>query len=109
MEPDGSLHGIIGGYQPWKDYYHYLAVRGEGTGQIDAPAVYYAMKRHADGVPDPVTGEHTAISAAYYWEAVPAFHTTLSGMVMSHAVGSGPQFSGPGVSEYVGEEQVSED
>ena len=99
MEPDGSLHGIIGGYQPWRDYYHYLAVRGEVDGQVDLPGLYYAMKRFADAVPDPVSGEHTAISAAYWTEAVPAFQTTVSGEVVATAVGSGPEFSGPAASQ----------
>ncbi|MEE2636863.1 MAG: hypothetical protein VYE68_06480 [Acidobacteriota bacterium] len=95
MESEGSLTGFIGGYQPWSDYYHYLAIRGENDGQVDLPGVYYAMKRLADGVPDPATGENTAISAAYWLEAVPAFHTTVSGELVGTAVGPGPEFSGP--------------
>lgn len=77
MNADGTLSGLIGGYQPWLDYYHYLAIRGEETGQVDMPGVYYAMKRYADADPDPATGENRAISAAYYIEAAPAFLTTL--------------------------------
>lgn len=98
MAPDGSLSGIIGGYQPWRDYFHYLAVRGEGTAQVDLSGVYYAMKRLADGVPD-ATGQNTGISAAYWLEAVPAFQTTLSGKVVSQAVGSGPARSGTALRE----------
>ena len=77
MNPNGTLSGLIGGYQPWLDYYHYLAIRGEETGQVDLPGVYYAMKRYADGDPDPATGQNRAISAAYYLEAAPAFLTSL--------------------------------
>ena len=77
MNPDGSLAGYIGGYEPWMNYYTFLAIRGEGTGQVDLPGSYYALKRLADGVPDPKTGENTAISVAYWMEAVPAFHTNL--------------------------------
>ncbi len=95
MDPDGSVRGIIGGYQPWRNYYHFLAIRGEGSGQVDLPGAYYAMKRLADGVPDPATGENTAISAAYWLEAIPAFHTTMSGQVVGRAVGNGPKFNGP--------------
>ena len=94
MNADGSLHGIIGGYQPWRDYYHFLAIRGENDGQVDLPGVYYGMRRYADGIPDERTGENTAISSAYWLEAVPAFHTTTSGEVVGHPVGSGPRFSG---------------
>ena len=68
---------------------------------MDLAGVYYAMRRLADGVPDPATGENTAISAAYFLEAVPAFHATLSGEVVAAAVGPGPLLSGPAVSENV--------
>ena len=101
MAEDGSAAGIIGGYQPWRDYFHYLAIRGEENAQVDLAGVYYAMRRLADGVPDPETGENTAISAAYFLEAVPAFHATLSGEVVAESVGSGPPLSGPAVSENV--------
>ena len=65
-------------YQPWYPVYWshakvgYIDERGFG---IDAPALYYALKRNADGYPDPKTGENTAISAAYMIEAVPTFIT----------------------------------
>ena len=101
LAEDGSAAGIIGGYQPWRDYFHYLAIRGEENAQVDLAGVYYAMRRLADGVPDPETGENTAISAAYFLEAVPAFHATLSGEVVAEAVGPGPLLSGPAVSENV--------
>jgi len=81
MNPDRSLTGFIGGYEPWMNYYTFLAIRGEGTGQINLPGSYYALKRMADGVPDPKTGENTAISVAYWLEAVPAFHATVDGEV----------------------------
>ncbi|MYD85415.1 MAG: hypothetical protein F4Y14_04080, partial [Acidobacteria bacterium] len=70
MAEDGSASGIIGGYQPWRDYFHYLAIRGEENAQVDLAGVYYAMRRLADGVPDPETGENSAISAADFLEAV---------------------------------------
>ncbi len=101
MLPDGSVTGLLGGYQPWSDYYQWLAVRGETDGQIDLPGVYYAMKRLADSVPDPATGENTAISTTYWLEAVPAFHTDTSGGVVSVAVGPGPKLSGPAATQIV--------
>jgi hypothetical protein len=85
LNPDGTLSGLIGGYQPWLDYYHYLAIRGEETGQVDMPGVYYAMQRYADADPDPSTGENRAISAAYYIEAAPAFLTTLDRKTVASA------------------------
>jgi hypothetical protein len=71
LEPDGSLHGFIGGYEPWLDFYSYLTGYAEGS-MVNMPGVYYAMKRLADAVPDPATGQNTAISATHYIEAVPA-------------------------------------
>jgi len=85
MNPDGTLQGLIGGYQPWMDYYYYLAIRGEETGQVDMPGVYNAMKRLADADPDPATGQNRAISAAYYIEAAPAFLTTMEGRTVARA------------------------
>lgn len=85
LKPDGTAYGVIGGYQPWLDYYHYLAIRGEGDGLVDLPGVYNAMKRLADADPDPVTGENRRISAAYYLEAVPVYHTTVDGRVVATA------------------------
>jgi hypothetical protein len=86
LHENGNLSGHIGGYEPWMNYYSFLAIRGEANGQIDLPGSYYALKRLADGVPDPKTGENTAISVAYYLEAVPAFHTDVKGNVVAEAV-----------------------
>jgi hypothetical protein len=76
LKPDGSLEGLLGGYQPWYPVYWshakvgYIDERGFG---VDVPALYYALRRNADAYPDPKTGENTAISTAYEIEAVPAF------------------------------------
>jgi hypothetical protein len=102
MAPDGSLDGIIGGYQPWKDFFHFLAIRGEGTGQVDLAGSYYAMKKLADGPADPVTGERNLISAAYRLQAVPAFITTRTGELVGRSVGPGPAVNGPAENENAG-------
>ena len=76
IKPDGNLEGVLGGYQPWYDVYWshakvgYVDERGFG---IDAPALFYALRRYADAYPDPRTHRNTAISTAYMIEAVPAF------------------------------------
>lgn len=85
LHPDGTVSGVLGGYQPWLDYYHYLSIRGENDGLVDLPGVYYAMKRLADADPDPATGENRAISAAYYIEAAPVFLTNGAGQIVSTA------------------------
>lgn len=76
MNADGSLAGIIGGYQPWYDIYFGIANRSyikEYAASIDVPGLYYVLKRHADGDPDPKTGDNTTISASYVLKALPAY------------------------------------
>jgi predicted lipoprotein with Yx(FWY)xxD motif len=73
---NGVASGFLGGYQPWIDYFHFLASIGEEESHLEIAGVYDAMKHLADGVPDPVTGQNTAISAVYYFEASPVFLTT---------------------------------
>ena len=85
LKPNGNVYAVLGGYQPWLDYYHYLAIRGEGDGLVDLPGVYNAMKRLADANPDPATGLNRDISAAYYIEAAPVFHTSVDGRVVGTA------------------------
>jgi hypothetical protein len=76
IAPDGKMTGVLGGYQSWYPFYWsnakggYIDERGFG---VDAPALYYALRKCADADPDPATGENRAISAAYRIEAVPAF------------------------------------
>jgi hypothetical protein len=83
LKDDGRIWMVLGGYQPWRDYYHYLAIRGEGDGLVDLPGVYNLFRKHADANPDPETGENLDISTAYYLEAVPVFHTSIQGHVVS--------------------------
>jgi hypothetical protein len=75
-QANGNLDGVIGGYQPWNDVYFSLALGGLAAENMiinDIPGDWYLLKKMADAAPDPVTGENTAISAAYRIEAVPVF------------------------------------
>ena len=88
MKPDGTLAGIIGGYQDW--YLMYYMYGGAGYGiesmvGIDFPGVYYELRRQADAYPDPTTGQNTRISTAYSMEAVPAFTVQPSAAKTSRA------------------------
>jgi hypothetical protein len=78
---DGTVRGIIGGYEPWLDYWYFCAIRGEDDSEIDIPGAYYALRRLADAAPD-ASGQNTAISAAYYLEAVPVYVLDRSGSVV---------------------------
>jgi hypothetical protein len=85
MNPNGSLSGLIGGYQPWMDFYYWAAIAGETDSQMDLPGLYYSLRRFADGDPDPNTGKDTSISAAYWMEAVPAYLATGNGTLTASA------------------------
>ena len=86
LKPDGNLDGLIGGYQPWADIYSGFASGAPGMEMCitgDIPGLYYLLKKHADALPDPKTGENAAISAAYYLEAVPAFIVSPDGKLIA--------------------------
>jgi hypothetical protein len=72
--PDGSIKGVLGGYQDWR---HIVTANGSGLVEsligTSITAMYGAFKRAADGFKDPVTGECNEISSAYDVEGVPAF------------------------------------
>ena len=76
MKPGDTIRGFVGGYQPWVPVYFGLAGLGIG-GELqvtgDIPALYHLLRKYADADPDPESGVNLAISATYYFEAVPAF------------------------------------
>lgn len=75
--PEG-LVGLIGGYRSINDYYVDWQTGGaifELTMHINTPAVWYALHRNADALPN-AHGENTAISTAYRYYARPAFVVT---------------------------------
>jgi len=81
LTSSGAIEGMVGGYQPWGDLYWAFAAPGASeetqvTG--DLVGIYNLFKSHADAERDPVTGQNTAISAAYHVQAVPAFVETVN-------------------------------
>ena len=83
IESDGSLSGLIGGYQPWMDIFYMVSSAMEIQIGLDIPGIYYAFKSLADHAPDPVTGNNLEISGAYRIVAVPAFLASLNGAVFA--------------------------
>ncbi|MCB2076265.1 MAG: hypothetical protein KDE55_01060 [Novosphingobium sp.] len=76
ITPDGNLKALIGGYRHIRQYLATAFFRSsdyENTIGFNSPGMYNAVKRAADGLQDPVTGEFTGISAAYEMEGIPAF------------------------------------
>ena len=84
MEPSGKLIGYWGGYYDWKKYaYMYTSRPANGA---DSIGLYHAMKKMADAVPDPKTGQNTMISVTFRMEAVPAYHASLDGKIVAQPV-----------------------
>lgn len=63
-----KAEGVLGGYADVEQWYYAMntswATHHASYGQASAPSIYRALRRLADGYPDPKTGEFTAISAA---------------------------------------------
>ena len=78
IDADGrNASGFVGGYRNWLDLLSENTFAQTGAEQgirdhEDAVGLYYALKRNADGMPDPKTGRNTGISMAYRIKAVPA-------------------------------------
>jgi hypothetical protein len=78
VDADGkAASGFVGGYRNWLDLLAENTFAQTGAEQgirdhEDAVALYYALKRNADGMPDPKTRRNTGISMAYRIKAVPA-------------------------------------
>jgi hypothetical protein len=80
MARDGSMTGLLGGYRDFRDVYAKDTFNIPSGGQSrettyyqNQIGYYYALRRNADGLPDPKTGQNTAISAAYRFQGRPAF------------------------------------
>ncbi|WOJ98601.1 hypothetical protein R0137_08520 [Congregibacter brevis] len=63
-----TAEGLLAGYADVEQYNHRLnrnwTTHHQSYGQLSAASLYRAMKRLADGYPDPDTGANTAISSA---------------------------------------------
>lgn len=82
MQPNGTLEGVVGGYEPWTPIYFMLVTQGQG-GETDIvgdfPGSFHLMRKLADADPDPVTGQNMSISASYRIEGVPSFAVRVDG------------------------------
>ena len=76
FQPDGTIKGVLGGYEPVRTVIQSMLNGGLGVvtvGGIDCAANFHTLSRFADGVKDPATGKCTAVSSGYDVEGVPAF------------------------------------
>jgi hypothetical protein len=80
FQPDGTLKGLVGGYRPLMDVIISPALGGAGSALvagIDCAAELATLKKYADGMRDPQSGQCHGISSAMRLSAVPAFVNDL--------------------------------
>jgi hypothetical protein len=75
---DGTAAGLVGGYRDFRDLYTQNAFAQSGGVQgvrehEDHVALYYALRRNADGMLNAKTGRYDGISSAYRMKLVPVF------------------------------------
>jgi len=76
MSEDGTrAKGMWAGYHPVESFWDHIAKvqHNVPVGQYDCPAMYVAAHKLADGYPDPETGQCTALSSAFFFEAAAGF------------------------------------
>jgi hypothetical protein len=78
LNSDGSASGLVGGYRNWRDVYAQNVFAQDGGQQgvrehEDHVALYYALRRHADGMFNPKIGRYDGISTAYRMKLIAAF------------------------------------
>lgn len=76
LQPGGGIKGVLGGYEPIRTVIQSSLAGGLGVitvGGIDCAANFHTLRRLADGIKDPRTGQCTAVSSGYDVEGVPAF------------------------------------
>ncbi|MEY2942583.1 MAG: hypothetical protein RLY97_597 [Pseudomonadota bacterium] len=80
FEADRTLRGFVGGYRPVFDVIISPALGGAGSAVvagIDCASNLATLKKYADGIRDPKTGQCTGVSSAMKIVAVPAFVNDL--------------------------------
>jgi hypothetical protein len=74
LMPDGTIKGVLGGYRDWRELPNtYVSSTVELYHGFQTPALYNSLRRAADGMKNPVTGECDGISTAYDMEGIPAY------------------------------------
>jgi hypothetical protein len=78
VNSDGTAEGLVGGYRDWRDLYAQNVYAQDGGQQgvrehEDHVALYYALRRNADGMFNAKTGRYDGISTAYRMKLVSAF------------------------------------
>ena len=80
FQPDGSVTGMLGGYKPVFDVIQSPGFGGAGSALvagIDCAAELAALRKYADGIRDPKTGQCSGVSSAMQLSGIPAFVNDL--------------------------------
>jgi hypothetical protein len=76
LTPEGA-EGVLGGFVDVEQWYYAMntswATHHAAYGQASAASIYKALRRLADGFPDPDTGQNTAISGYLSVKLVQAY------------------------------------
>lgn len=78
MNPDGTATGLVGGYRDWRDLYAQNTFAQDGSQQgirehEDHVALYYALRRNADGLYNEKTKQFDGISSVYRLKLAQAY------------------------------------
>lgn len=75
LNADGTARGMLAAYLRGRDIDNSAVSKQELSEMVgqDCPSFSQAVRRYADGVKDPKTGQCTALSTAFEIEAIPAF------------------------------------
>jgi hypothetical protein len=86
LAPDGmAFEGLMGGYYDSQKWYAHARDRQFlNSGEIICPALFHAVREHADGYRDPVTGKCTALSSAFELKGIAAFIVNLGSNLASN-------------------------
>jgi len=86
FQPDGSLRGMLGGYKPVFDVIQSPGIGGAGSATvagIDCAQYLQTLRKYADGIRDPKTGQCSGVSAALQMNAIPAFVNDVPGAAIT--------------------------
>jgi hypothetical protein len=106
--------GLIAGYSDIESWYSQVmrsySTHHQSYGQSSAPSIYKALRRLADGYPDPHTGANTAISSALLAkfaeiQIVPASKAQLSSVTLQKPM---PPYAGPPFPRSIAEETAED-
>ena len=97
FQADGSLRGMLGGYRPLFDVIASPAIGGAGaalTAGIDCAGELKTLRKYADGLRNPKTGQCEGISGTQRITAIPAYVNDVAPADAVRTASQGPAMQG---------------